>query len=398
MPPKSRGPYTAGSPTFSPSALLSSPEALTQAITHLLPSPTHPHGSLHSAISSYFAIPPSETYLYHALISVNLSQVQSAIDAGAANGLHDWYRDPSSGKPLSPPPAADIDAYTSIFDPRRSAANTLKAFAANAKKGSLRSAVAKNLSEKRYVHASVPAIKASKKGSDGHLNLNPAYEFWAWSCRALEWCGPEEGTAEVKASHHVLPVFMHHFGCVVPSWEGLEVLKWVVERGRGEGGKGEGGKKGAVLDVCSGGGYWTLMLRRHFEERGCGAEVIAVDSGQSVYRTVWIGDTVVADGVKYIEKDRGGGKGDVLLLVYPIVGGERFTERVVRAFKGDWAVVAGTQCKNGYTAFKDVIMDEWMESEGCWEKMVQLPLPSFAGKDEALFVFKRVEGDGVDGG
>ena len=391
MPPKSRGPFNVGSAAFDPTLLLSSPTALASALTHLSPFPTHPHGSLFAAIQSYFAIPPNDTYVYHAIVSVTLSQVQVAIDAGSANGLHDWYHDLSSGKPLPPPLPGDIEAYAAIFDPRKSAANTLKAFAANAKKDSLRSAVARNLSSKWYVHASVPAIKPSKKG-----HVNPAYEFWAWSCRALEWVGPEEGTKDVKTSHHVLPVFMHHFGCVMPSWEACEVVRWVMKRADAQ---GEGQKKGAVLDMGSGGGYWTLMLRRHFEARGCGSEVIAVDSGQSVYRTVWIGDTVLADGVRWLERERQGAKGDVLLLVYPIVGGEGFTEKVIRAYKGDWVVVAGTQCGNGYTGFRDLIMDEWMETEGCWEKMVQVPLPSFAGKDEALFVFRRrVEGEGAHGG
>lgn len=110
-----------------------------------------------------------------------------------------------------------------------------------------------------------------------------------------------------------------------------------------------------------------------------------MDSGQSVYRTLWISDTVVADGIKWLRED-------VLLLVYPIVGGDGFTEKVIRAYKGEIVYVVETQCRNGYTAFRDKIIGEWMEEEGCWDKVVQVPVPSFAAKDEALFVFRRTNG------
>jgi hypothetical protein len=171
---------------------------------------------------------------------------------------------------------------------------------------------------------------------------------------------------------------MHHFGCVVPSYESLELVRQVA-----------GGRP--ILDIGSGNGYWTFVLRRHFAagKPGGGGEVVAVDSGQSIYRTLWIGDTVEADGIKWLREERKGGVGDVLLLVYPIVGGDGFTDRVIRAYEGDTVCVVGTQCRNGYTAFRDKVIDEWMEEEGGWEKVVQVPVPSFAGKDEALFVFRR---------
>jgi len=169
----------------------------------------------------------------------------------------------------------------------------------------------------------------------------------------------------MKTSHHVLPVFMHHFGCVVPSYEALVVVEQVA-RGR------------EVVDVGSGNGYWTYMLRRQ------GVSVVAVDNLQSEWRTLWIGDTVVADGERFL---RGRGEEVVLLLVYPIVGGE-FTRKVVEAYKGDTVVVAGTQNASGYTAFRDRTIEGFMAERG-WRKEVQIALPSFAGKDEGLFVFRR---------
>lgn len=181
---------------------------------------------------------------------------------------------------------------------------------------------------------------------------------------------------------------MHHFGCVVPSYEALEVIRW-VSRGRG------------VVDLGSGNGYWTYMLRRHVGMMGQG-QVRAVDNLQSEWRTMWIGDTIVMDGERYLreenkkmeekkkEKEMGGqADSPVLLLVYPIVGAE-FTKTVIAAYKGNTIVVAGTQNRNGYTAFKDQTIEEWMAKKMVgWEKTVQIPLPSFAGKDEAMFVFEK---------
>ena len=200
-------------------------------------------------------------------------------------------------------------------------------------------------------------------------HVNPYYDYWCWSCQNLEWAGPEPGTGKVKTSHHILPVFMHHFGCVVPSYEGLEIIKQAT-RGR------------RTVEIGSGNGYWAYMLRRH------GASVTAVDNMQSEYRTLWIGNTIISDGEKYLKGEKGT-KDAVLLLVYPIVGSE-FTSKIIQAYGGDTICVAGTQNRNGYTAFADRTIDEYVATEKVgFQKTVQLPLPSFAGKDEALFVFER---------
>ena len=206
-------------------------------------------------------------------------------------------------------------------------------------------------------------------------HVNPYYDFWAWSCLNLEWAGPDEGTEKVKTSHHILPVFMHHFGCVVPSYESLEVIRQLATAEKD-------GKKRSVVEIGSGNGYWSYMLRR------MGVDVQAVDSQQSQYRTVWIGDTVKVEGEKYL-RDNGGCKEEILLMVYPIVSAD-FTSKTLEAYKGDTIVVAGTQNANGYTAFKDGTIGEYMLAEKKeYERIVQIPLPSFAGKDEALFVFER---------
>ena len=116
--------------------------------------------------------------------------------------------------------------------------------------------------------------------------------------------------------------------------------------------------------------------------------VIAIDNGDSLWRTMWIGDTLKTDAVKYLEKN-GGCRNAVLLMVYPQVTTE-FTVKSLMGFQGNTLVVAGTQCANGYTAFQNVLVDEWLKDKRPeFEKVVQTPLPSFAGKDEALYVFQR---------
>lgn len=118
-------------------------------------------------------------------------------------------------------------------------------------------------------------------------------------------------------------------------------------------------------------------------------DVRAVDSGISEYRVTWVRDTVRMDGVRYLESVVEGGKGCVLLLVYPQATGS-FTADVLRAFEGDSIVVAGTQNGNRFTGFTDMRVDEWVEKNlKAFELTLRMPLPSFAGKDEGLFVFQR---------
>ncbi|KIV80064.1 hypothetical protein PV11_07593 [Exophiala sideris] len=385
--PSIPGPVTEGSKTWSPEHLFdnNNPEVWSKVHNHL-----NAH-EFRAAITTAFELPAGDNFTYHATASVNLAQVEAAVHAGRANGLHAWYveprsasedgeADPESVIPGQPslrisgyPPTPDIQAYISIFDPTKSAANSLKSLSANAKKGSLRATVAEYLLSKRHLDPSitVPKLKIPSSSQNGNAagHQNPALDFWAYSCLALEYAGPNANTTQVKTSHHMLPIYMHHFGCVVPSYESLQIMNKLAA-GRN------------VLDMGSGNGYWTLMLRR------LGVNVVAVDSGQSRWRTTWVSDTVATDGIQYLRK-RSGCADHVLLMVYPIVGGD-FTRKVLEAYTGDVIVVAGTQNGNGYTGFKDMMIDEYMAKEKPdWQKVCQVALPSFVGKDDALFAFRR---------
>lgn len=117
-------------------------------------------------------------------------------------------------------------------------------------------------------------------------------------------------------------------------------------------------------------------------------DVRAIDNQLSEYRVSWIKDTVKMDGKEYL-KQHDGGKGSILLLVYPQATGD-FTGPILKAFEGNTIVVAGTQNGNGFTAFQDQVVDEWVgKNLMAFDLTLRMPLPSFAGKDEALFVFQR---------
>lgn len=60
-------------------------------------------------------------------------------------------------------------------------------------------------------------------------------------------------------------------------------------------------------------------------------EVVPVDNGISEWRTMWVGDTVQAEGDVWLKK-QGGAKDDMLLLVYPSVGND-FTGRMIKAYR-----------------------------------------------------------------
>lgn len=164
---------------------------------------------------------------------------------------------------------------------------------------------------------------------------------------------------------------MHHFGCVCPSYEALEIIKQTAQTRN-------------IVEIGSGNGYWAYLLRR------LGLSITAVDNGESEYRTMWIPDTIFTDGIAYLKKQKGASQA-VLLLVYPVVGAD-FTANVLDAYAGHTVIMVGTQNANGYTAFKDMTIVKYMaEKKTEFERVVQVPLPSFAGKDEALFIFRRRE-------
>ncbi|QIX01253.1 hypothetical protein AMS68_006770 [Peltaster fructicola] len=315
-----------------------------------------------------FGLEANDTYGYRATAEVTLLQAQTYVDFGGQGGLHKWYLD-GEGKQIPAPPAVDIAAYTDIFRATTNTVNALKGLASNAKKESIRSDVAKHLNALYQPVAAERKIVVPK--SKAHIN--PYLDIWAWTNVNLEWAGPTESTVKVHHSHPILPIIFHHFGCVCPSYEALEVIRQVA-KGR------------TIADIGSGNGFWTYMLRRTKDGKK-NLDVVAIDNGISEWRTMWIGDTTETDGVKWLQQNAGG-KEHVLLLVYPQVG-LSFTSNTIAAYKGSTIIIAGSQNANGFTAFKELLTEWFAREMPAWSKVCQIPLPSFAGKDEALFVFER---------
>ncbi|THX34848.1 hypothetical protein D6D10_07471 [Aureobasidium pullulans] len=320
-------------------------------------------------ILSTFGLPHDDTYTYAAVAEVSLLQAQTYVEFGGQGGLHAWYRD-DEGKPRPPPPAVDIAAYTNIFKSTTATQKALVGLASNAKKDSIRASVGQHLQALYQPPSPDRKIVISKLKKE---HTNPYFDVWAWSCQNLEWAGPEDATSKVRFSHAILPILYHHFGCVCPSYESLSII-YQLAKGR------------TVLDLGSGNGYWSYMLRVFNKQKPL--TVVPVDNGISEWRTVWVGDTIQTDGVDYLQKNADG-KDQVLLLVYPQVGLE-FTSKILKAYKGDTIICAGTQNSNGYTAFAKETIADWIAREmPVFEKVCQIPLPSFAAKDEALFAFQR---------
>lgn len=85
MPATAVGPLTIGSSTFEPDELF----ARWASGDHPLPE----DNNLRSSLRKTFNLGQNDSYVYHAIASVTLSEVQQAIEHGGEGGLHAWYRD-----------------------------------------------------------------------------------------------------------------------------------------------------------------------------------------------------------------------------------------------------------------------------------------------------------------
>jgi hypothetical protein len=84
MPPKPKAPFTVGTPSFDPDKFF---EAWDSAKS--IPVDNDVRG----AIIRAFKLNDNDDYVYHAIASVTLSQVQNALNAGRKGRLCAWYRD-----------------------------------------------------------------------------------------------------------------------------------------------------------------------------------------------------------------------------------------------------------------------------------------------------------------
>lgn len=117
--------------------------------------------------------------------------------------------------------------------------------------------------------------------------------------------------------------------------------------------------------------------------------VVAVDNEQARWRHMWIADTVRAEAIEYLRRS-GGARECLLLLVYMVTGQADLTQRVLRAYKGNAIVVVGSQNANRFTTFAHASVDDYFAREmPAFVLGARVLLPSFAGKDEAMYVYVR---------
>lgn len=91
-PPQRKKPHTVGSASFDPDKFFEEwdPERIPK------------DNNLQGTIISAFNLKSSDDYVYHAIASVTLPQVQNAINHGASNGMHAWYLFDDAKKACSP--------------------------------------------------------------------------------------------------------------------------------------------------------------------------------------------------------------------------------------------------------------------------------------------------------
>lgn len=86
MPSRVTKPRTVGSTTFNPGGFF------TACSDGTIPAAPESN-DLRSWVIKSYGLKEDDDYVYHAMASVTLRQVQQAINAGGQNGLHAWYRD-----------------------------------------------------------------------------------------------------------------------------------------------------------------------------------------------------------------------------------------------------------------------------------------------------------------
>jgi hypothetical protein len=75
-----------GNPSFTPADIIQDIERQKQTLAYL------EKNDLLRAATCLFGLPEKDTYVYHAMTSVRLAEVQHIVGLGGVNGLHDWYR------------------------------------------------------------------------------------------------------------------------------------------------------------------------------------------------------------------------------------------------------------------------------------------------------------------
>ncbi|KAK0633162.1 hypothetical protein B0T14DRAFT_575005, partial [Immersiella caudata] len=231
-------------PAFNPNAAIADKDTHERALRAL------EDKNVDTAIPTYFYIPKDDSYVYHAIASITLAEVQALVHLGDKNGLQKLVLQlPKLPRrkgisPLQPP--SDITSYASIFLPSTSTPAALRTFTSNARKSSILHLPSRLLPP----HLPLPNPPSNSPPIPKSTNhpCNPYLTFLVPTFPLLQWCGPTP--LEYLAphnSHPILPVHMHHFSCVCPSHDALTFASEV--RSRSEDSRCR--IRDWILDVCA---------------------------------------------------------------------------------------------------------------------------------------------------
>jgi hypothetical protein len=85
-----------GSPSWRPDEFVEDEERQKEAEERL------GQNDLLRAVAVAFRIPERDAYVYHAMTSVTLAEVQRVVGLGGVNGLHAWYPPNADGSTVRP--------------------------------------------------------------------------------------------------------------------------------------------------------------------------------------------------------------------------------------------------------------------------------------------------------
>ena len=101
--------HCVGSPSFQPQQLIEDANRQSKAQQHLA------NDELRAASRVLLSLPDPDAYVYHAMTSVKLAEVQRIVSMGGVNGLHGWYR-AEDGTPVRRPSTNTMFAQASFAD------------------------------------------------------------------------------------------------------------------------------------------------------------------------------------------------------------------------------------------------------------------------------------------
>lgn len=181
--------------------------------------------------------------------------------------------------------------------------------------------------------------------------------------------GPDDDTAleldmslRASSNSHGLPDLqqsIESYSWVIPSHEALSSCVRLA-------------KTGKIIEIGSGSGYWTSLLR------GYGADVIAVDPHPASRHFIW--DTIRRKGEEYLT-DQGGCPDRALFMCWPRGS---FGDKVLQAYNGDTLLWIG-EAQDGWQTTWSLKETRFPD----WHLIESIILPSWVGMKPILCMYQK---------